>query len=333
MRGSHAGSFEVAHEMRDGKTWDRPESVDEPYDLVVVGGGISGLSAAYFFRKLHGERARVLVLDNHDDFGGHAKRNEFWHDGKMYLMNGGTLNVEAPAQYSTVAAGLLWELGIDRTRYYDSVAKVGELYRSLGLGYGVFFDRETFGADRLVSGYGKLPIREFLKSSPLSERAQSDLVRLYDGRKTICPVLGRKKARPRELPRLSRRRREGRSRRRPLPQLEADGSLLHRDRRGSCSLRVGDGISRLLRSRARADSPREASRRARRSSRPGERSPGGRGRPRHVLSRRERHHRASSRAGSPPESRPRALDGGRRHVTDRLRPSRSEREHGPHSSQ
>ena len=138
MRGSHVGSFEVAHEMRDGKTWDRPETVDEPYDLVVVGGGISGLSAAYFFKKLHGDKARILILDNHDDFGGHAKRNEFWHDGKMYLMNGGTLNVEAPAQYSTVAAGLLWELGIDRTRYYESVARVSDLYRKLGLGYGVF---------------------------------------------------------------------------------------------------------------------------------------------------------------------------------------------------
>jgi len=189
MRGSHVGSFEVAHEMRDGKTWDRPETVDEPYDLVVVGGGISGLSAAYFFKKLHGDKARILILDNHDDFGGHAKRNEFWHDGKMYLMNGGTLNVEAPAQYSTVAAGLLWELGIDRTRYYESVARVSDLYRKLGLGYGVFFDRETFGADRLVSGYGKLPIREFLAASPLSERVKSDLARLYDGKEDYLPGL------------------------------------------------------------------------------------------------------------------------------------------------
>jgi spermidine dehydrogenase len=189
MRGSHAGSFEVAHEMRDGKTWDRPETVDQPYDLVVVGGGISGLSAAYFFKKLHGERARILVLDNHDDFGGHAKRNEFWHDGRMYLMNGGTLNVEAPSQYSTVAAGLLWELGIDRTRYYESVAKVSGIYKKLGLGYSVFFDRETFGADRLVAGYGKLPIREFLAASPMSERAKNDLARLYDGKEDYLPGL------------------------------------------------------------------------------------------------------------------------------------------------
>jgi spermidine dehydrogenase len=189
MRGSHPGSFEVAHELRDGKVWDSPEDGDGPYDLVVVGGGISGLSAAHFFRKRHGDGARILVLDNHDDFGGHAKRNEFWHDGRMYLMNGGTLNVEAPSQYSTVASGLLWELGIDRTRYYQSVERVKSLYHDLGLGYSVFFDRETFGADRLVTGYGKLPMGDFLAATPLAEKAKADLLRLYEGREDYLPGL------------------------------------------------------------------------------------------------------------------------------------------------
>lgn len=59
MRESHVGSFEVAHEMRDGKTWDRPETVDEPYDLVVVGGGISGLSRTLFFDFLPLELGNV----------------------------------------------------------------------------------------------------------------------------------------------------------------------------------------------------------------------------------------------------------------------------------
>jgi spermidine dehydrogenase len=189
MRGSHPGSFEVAHEMRDGRVFRDPDTVDSTYDLVVVGGGISGLAAAYFYRKRHGRRARVLVLDNHDDFGGHAKRNEFWHDGRMYLMNGGTLNVEAPSQYNTVAAGLLWELGIDRTRYYESVNRVRSLYRDLGLGYGIFFDRETFGADKLVPGYGKLPIEDFLASTPLSETVRKDLARLYEGKIDYLPGL------------------------------------------------------------------------------------------------------------------------------------------------
>ena len=51
MRGSHDGSFEVAHAARDGVAYSSVDSGDRAYDLVVVGGGLSGLSAAYFFRK------------------------------------------------------------------------------------------------------------------------------------------------------------------------------------------------------------------------------------------------------------------------------------------
>lgn len=182
LRGSHAGSFEVAHEMRDGRTWPAQDSGEEEYDLVIVGAGISGLSAAYFYRKQHGPDSRILLLDNHDDFGGHAKRNEFWHNGRMHLVNGGTLNVEAPSQYSTVAAGLLWELGIDRTRYFEQNRDMFSVYRDMGLRSSTFFDRETFGTDKLVVGFNQQPIRESIAQSPLTDQAKLDAIRLYETR-------------------------------------------------------------------------------------------------------------------------------------------------------
>ena len=112
LRGSHPGSFEMAHELRDGNL-QLPASVRaETYDLVIVGGGISGLSAAYFYRERN-PSARILILDNHDDFGGHAKRNEFELGGRMELMNGGTLEIDSPRPYSVVAARLLRKLGVD----------------------------------------------------------------------------------------------------------------------------------------------------------------------------------------------------------------------------
>jgi len=73
----------VAHEIRAGR-YDDPlrDAIDsgETYDLVVVGGGFSGLSAAHHFHRLH-PSGKALVLDNHPIFGGEAKRNEFEVDG------------------------------------------------------------------------------------------------------------------------------------------------------------------------------------------------------------------------------------------------------------
>ena len=95
MRGSHPGSFETAHALaREGVRFENPVDLDEQYDLVVVGAGISGLTAAYEYRKKFGSESRILILDNHDDFGGHAKRNEFHQGGDMRLSWGGTMNLE-----------------------------------------------------------------------------------------------------------------------------------------------------------------------------------------------------------------------------------------------
>ena len=189
LRGSHEGSFEAAHAARDGVTFSGVDAGDHAYDLVVVGGGISGLSAAYFFRKQNGPDSRILIIDNHDDFGGHAKRNEFWHEGRMHLVNGGTLNVEAPSQYSTVAAGLLWELGIDRERYFEKNRGMWSNYGDMGLKGSMFYDAETFGEDKLVVGYGDLPIGEFIRQAPVSPEVQLDAVRLHEEKKDYLPGL------------------------------------------------------------------------------------------------------------------------------------------------
>jgi spermidine dehydrogenase len=186
LRGSHPGSFEAAHRLRDGEFSKFPDvDPSEEYDLVVVGGGISGLAAALFFRKAFGEDKTVLVLDNHDDFGGHAKRNEFRHQGQLTLGFGGTMLISTPFPYSFVARALVEELGVEVERYGEYVDwKVYD-----GLESGMFFDRETFGEERLVRGFGVLPWPEFFERACLSERAKRDLVRLYTEKKDYLPGL------------------------------------------------------------------------------------------------------------------------------------------------
>jgi spermidine dehydrogenase len=155
LRGSQPGSFEVAHALaREGKAFpiDRlPE--EERYDLIVVGGGISGLAAAWFYRQRFGGDARILIIDNHDDFGGHARRNEFTIGKAFRIGYGGSQSIEAPrGRYSRVSRKLLSELGINIARFEEAGVFDQALYDGLGLKPGLFFDRESFGRDKTVTG-------------------------------------------------------------------------------------------------------------------------------------------------------------------------------------
>jgi spermidine dehydrogenase len=233
LRGQHPGSFETMHTFaREGGRRFSFDGlpVEESYELVVVGSGISGLAAAWFYRRKN-PYSRILILDNHDDFGGHAKRNEFRvdhdrgpssceisdgngssifpRDNRIIIGYGGSESIQSPnTLYSKVAKDLLRELGVDLAKFETAFDR--KFYSSLGLSRGVFFDRAAFGRDVLVSGdpsgeggeptereRGAKPLKDFIAAFPISEQSKQQLLALYEGKRD--PLAGKSAAEKKKI--------------------------------------------------------------------------------------------------------------------------------------
>lgn len=202
MRGSHAGAFEVAHAVSwQGVRYPLPKDQTDPdYDLVVVGGGISGLAAAFFYRQQVGPDARILILDNHDDFGGHAKRNEFEVDGERLIGYGGSQSIDTPSSYSAVAAQMLRDLGIHTERFYDYFDQQYFANNELGTGlyfsasrYGTAATRPHFNPPRWQTGKAvdASELGTLIGSYPLPEDARAALIALLTEPQDYLPDLSR----------------------------------------------------------------------------------------------------------------------------------------------
>lgn len=193
LRGNHDGSFEVAHAMaREGKReWGQVTAPDSAtYDLVVVGAGLSGLAAAHFFLR-DNPNAKILLLDNHDDFGGHAKRNEFQVAGNLIMSYGGSQSLVEPAYYPETVRGLLNDLDIDIDRLGNAYDQ--GFFKRNGLAAGIHFDRKDWGVDRLLRyelgcltylplASSDLTPAELVAQMPMSEAARVDFLRLLTTR-------------------------------------------------------------------------------------------------------------------------------------------------------
>jgi len=194
LRGSHPGSNEHAHSQAWTKQtdWGPTTDLKEEYDLVVVGGGLSGLSAAYFYQQEHGRDKKVLILDNHDDFGGHAKRNEHTMDGVTRISYGGSQSLVQPNHAHEIVRNLLEDIGIDLDRFktaYDT-----DFFKRHNLGAVTYFNKRIFGEDKVVKhpycnypNYveglqgAKLSSKEAAQQAPLSDSGKKQLLRVLNG--------------------------------------------------------------------------------------------------------------------------------------------------------
>ncbi|MCG7657367.1 NAD(P)-binding protein [Wielerella bovis] len=182
LRGDHDGSQSRAHSIAlGGKNYTLPTETREHYDLVVVGAGISGLVAAYYYQKAK-PQAKILIVDNHEDFGGHAVRNEFTVNGRTLITYGGSENIDSPKHgFSLVASQFLRDIGIDYTkfeRYFDT-----KLYtEKWHLQRGIYFNQATFGQTAFVKGkleVGSQDAAAIIAQFPLSNSEKQLLTQIY----------------------------------------------------------------------------------------------------------------------------------------------------------
>ncbi len=185
MRGNHDGSFDHAHPLAwYGEAPEEVTATGEEYDLIIVGGGISGLAAACMWQRERGADQRILILDNHDDFGGHAKRNEFMVNGKMLLGAGGSLNLENPDAYSDESKRLLSEVGIDLDRL--AAAQGDDALGTMGGDTGLFL-KSADGTGTITTGnwsstfHGYGNYEEQINKLPLPKSEKDKIIRLSGG--------------------------------------------------------------------------------------------------------------------------------------------------------
>jgi spermidine dehydrogenase len=184
MRGFEDAAMNMGHAVRDGQAFGPPADTGEAYDLVVVGSGMAGLSAAYFYRQ-QVPGAKILVLDGCDDFGGHARRVEFNVDGRQLLVCGGTEELWNVNTFSPESLQMLKDIGIDRERYAQYVKADKDPLEALDQGVAGFFDQETFGADRLVpkrpamQGVTAAQLQAWYDQTPMSVNLKAGLIKLY----------------------------------------------------------------------------------------------------------------------------------------------------------
>ena len=179
LRGHSETAMNIGHSLRDGNFWDSApaaEQTGESYDLIVVGGGISGLAAAYLYRQQKPD-AKVLILENNDEFGGHARRNEFTaSNGKKLIGYGGSQSLQTPTYFSGAVKKLLTDIGIDLTKfetYYDQT-----WHEDRELGDGILFRKEDWGVDKLVVT-GETAA-DWVPETPLNDTAKANLIELID---------------------------------------------------------------------------------------------------------------------------------------------------------
>jgi spermidine dehydrogenase len=212
---SNGNTLEVmsaGHQVRDHAFDSLPsDAVDtgEVFDSVVVGGGVSGLSAAVFFQNYAGPKFTCLVLDNHPVFGGEAKRNEFMVDGHRIMGPQGADHFQVPLAHSFMARffeliGLNWrEFEYQKWSNSSPEIPLGNSFEDQRGPVGFYFGTK-FGQKPgmwLID-----PWKKKLEAAPISEKMRAELLKYNEQQKPGLPFAYPGDEKSRQLDRVTMER-------------------------------------------------------------------------------------------------------------------------------
>ena len=190
--GNTKAVMDAAHKIRDGAYVTPPKATDtgEVYDFLIVGGGITGLTSAYFYAKNTDNAKTCLVLDNHPIFGGEAKQNEFLVNGVRLIAPQGSNDFGVPRPGAGWQSDMwddlrmprefAWSQASDSTLdlrmaqdNYQPMEGVGEF----GVDIGYFFDEQSYIARTIRPVWLKNIWQNDLADLPVSDDVRRDLVK------------------------------------------------------------------------------------------------------------------------------------------------------------
>ncbi|MDA1312602.1 MAG: FAD-dependent oxidoreductase [Acidobacteria bacterium] len=184
-RTSHGNSWKVlntAHRIRDREFSAEELSAEdtaEVFDLVIVGGGMSGLGAALHFQQKRRPRHTCLILDNHAIFGGESKRNEFIVQGQRLMAPQGANEFNVPTDPASDGYEIFEQLKIPRRfEYQTSPEDLRELeFDRTNYGFQHWLHAPSFGHHvdgNWVRDFWKKHASESLRSWKYANRKYSD---------------------------------------------------------------------------------------------------------------------------------------------------------------
>lgn len=193
--GNTAAVREAAHTIRDGVARglvSQAQDTGEIFDVVIVGGGFSGLGAAFEFQR-YAPGKSCLVLDNHAIFGGEARQNEFQVGAYRLWGPQGSNGFMPPVGNNTLSDEVWHEIGmpmefefLDQMKPIQGVRTAWDSYDAM------FWGEKNIDTGHFFSGKGWVRNiwNDDLKRTPWDERLRKDMLTACKGRDRYHDLLG-----------------------------------------------------------------------------------------------------------------------------------------------